>query len=76
MLPLILNSLFVDKSSPYSMRYTNNCVGTICKSDMRSLTVIIVALNNWNNLPNHVKLISSYISYKVFIKTIFLDSYA
>ena len=70
MLPLILNSLFVVKFGPYSMRHTNNFVGTICKSNMRSLNVIMVALNNWNKLSNHVKLISSYTSYKVFIKAI------
>ena len=59
MLPLILNSLFVIKSGPYSMRHTHNFVGTICKYNMRSLNVIMVALNKWNKLPNHVKLISS-----------------
>ena len=75
MLPLILNSLFVVKYAPYSMIHINNFVGTICKSNMRSLNVIMVALNNWNKLPNQVKLISSYTSYKVFIKTMLLDSY-
>ena len=34
MLLLTLNSLFVIKSGPYSMRYTHKCVGTICKSNM------------------------------------------
>ena len=75
MLLLILNLLFVVKSGPYSMIYTNNFVGSICKSNMRSLNVIMVALNNWNKLLNHVKLISSYTSYKVSIKTMFLESY-
>ena len=58
------------------MRYTNNFVGTICKSNRMSVNVIMVALNNWNKLPNHVKLMSSYTSYKVSIKARFLDSYA
>ena len=65
MLPLILNSLFVVKSGPYSMRHTNNFVGTICKSNMRSLNVIMVALNNWNKLPNQVKLIFTKFSLKL-----------
>lgn len=60
-------------SGPYGMRYTNNFVGTIHKSNMRSLNV---SLSNWNKLPNHVKLLSSYTSHNVFIKVMVLDSYA
>ena len=75
MLPLILNFLFFIKSGPYSMRCTNNCVGIICKSNIRSLSVSMIALNILNKLSNHVKPISSYTSYKIFTKTMLLYSY-
>ena len=73
---LHLNYHSVMKSGNYSVRYRYNFIGTICKSNMRLLNVIMIALNIWNKLSNDAKLISSYIFYKVFIKAMFLDLYA
>ena len=70
---LTLNSLFVIKSGPYSIRYINNYVGTICKSNTRSLNVIINILNSWKTLSKHVKFISSYLSFNVFTEAMLLE---
>ena len=75
-LPSTLNSLFIIKSGPYGMRSTDNFVGIICKSNIRSFNVIIIAVNLWNTLSNAVKRISSYVLYKNNIKTMLLKLYS
>ena len=55
--------MFIIIFGPYSMRYTNNYVGKVCKSNMRSLNVSIIALSSFK-LSLHVK---------VFIKAIFYE---
>ena len=59
-----LNSIFNVKCSPYHIRFTNNFIINICKSNIWSMNVIMVASNLLNELSNHTKLISSYVSYK------------
>ena len=63
-----LNSLFIIKSNPYGMRSANNFVGTVCKSNIKSFNVVMIALKLWNLLANAVKRIYSYVSYKNNIK--------
>ena len=41
-LPSALNSLFIIKLGPYGMRSTNNFVGTIYKSNIRSFNVVMI----------------------------------
>ena len=57
MLPLTLNYLFSMKCSPYYMRFTNTC-----KSNIRSMDIMMMASSRWNGLVNQTKLVSSYLS--------------
>ena len=45
------------------------------KEVCRHVLFLLWIYYGWNKLPNHVKLISSYTSYKVFIRAMLLDSY-
>ena len=45
MLAFTLNTLFIIESGLYSMRFTNNFVRIICKSNIRTFKNVIIALN-------------------------------
>ena len=55
------------------MRFTNNLC--ICKLNTRYFNVVTVAINLWNALPNSIKTVKSYVSFKMHIKSILLKLY-
>ena len=55
MLLVILNSKSILKSSTYAMRFTNNFITIMGKSNTRYLLhVVTVAINLWNTLANSI----------------------
>ena len=75
MLRIILNPNFILKCSPYAIRFTNNFIRIMCKSNNRYFNVVTVAINLWNTLPNSIKTVKSYVSFKMHIKCILLKLY-
>ena len=55
------------------MSSTINFIGIICRSNTSQFSVITVVINLWKTLPNTVKMMSSYMSFKKYIKSIFLN---
>ena len=47
----------------------------MCKSNTRYFNVVTVAINLWNTLPNSIKTVKSYVSFKMNIKSILLKLY-
>ena len=42
------STLFIIIFGPYAMRSTNDFVGTICKTNIMSFNVVIIAFKLWN----------------------------
>ena len=57
------------------MRFTNNFIRIMCESNTRYFNVVTVAINLWNTLPNSIKIVKSYVSFKTNIKSILLKLY-
>ena len=47
--------------SPYAMRFTNNSIRIICKSNTRCFNVFPDAISLWNTLPNSIETMKSFI---------------
>ena len=58
------------KCSPYAMKFTNNLIRIMCKSNTGYLNVVTVAISLWNTLLNSIKIVKSYVSFKMNIKSI------
>ena len=57
------------------MRFTNNFIRIMCKSNTGYFNVVTVAISLWNTLPNSIKIVKSYVSFKMNIKPILLKLY-
>ena len=57
------------------MRFTNNFIKIMFKSNTRYFNAVTVVIKLWNTLPNSIKTVKFYVSFKMHIKYILLKVY-